>query len=343
MIQISNKKFCLSPMILKVNAQAGSTVYVYVSNNRGDTEGGYSSVSVQLTADSRGAISFDISPIVRDLIANQFVLKNMFGNPFWGNIEVEVEYSSSGEHITFYTLWAESRIESRYSGDLFPLIPYGVKRIASTSLNVWFYNGGNADTAAVRIEPYSGGAVITNTVTIPKGVNNVEITNGATYLTAGRYRVRIDYDEFDLIVEQFCKTPADYNYNNNAAEIRYCNALGGLSDYILQITSDSVKNKATYVPKNTAYDDDGIDSETLPPDRIMTSCQTTRTFKAGKDQLDREEILDLQGILSSPMVAMWRKSPDITEQIYVKDTTVTADYNNLQEITLEFETNNGGF
>lgn len=338
---LDNPVYALSPMVLRATASAGSSTMLTVTNDS-DLEGGQAYIRTTLTADNDGNIVHDISPMIRDLIARQFVRSNdrydELGLPTGGTMYVELgEYSE-----LIRPLWAVSGLGYDVSmvsiRDNTLLFPSGVARMykgLEAQFEICYYNQGENIQKVLKI----GKKLVS--VSIRPGVKSFSIYSILSSFPPGEYSMYLIGSKsktYRFIVEDSCP---EMLLSGALVYLRYFNRWGGLSFAMLQVLSRSVNSKAEWVPHAFALDT--TDTSTTPPDRLMTGNEVTTTYKAGKDGLSRAEVEELQGILNSPMVDRYDIEKGVWIPVYPKDGTVTTDNASLQEITIEFEENMKGF
>lgn len=347
---LNNEAFALSPMVLHASTDPGKSLTLTVR----ETFGAQKMIRVTLTADVNGDVVYDVSPLARTILGERFRRENL---------KVE-EQSPYGEYLTISlsntyavmnkVLWARAEtalvkaigIDVGKQNDtwLLPTGRYVYRKDAPVGMITGY--GGDLDFGLYARNKHTGAVTeLTDYYLIYDGVYNYSDIIFST-LPAGEYHVFInqnkpDYMAFDLRVEDCF--PADAVAEGAMAYVRYCNAWGGISYAILQVTQRSVKNKNTYVQKEFALDVTGGGYFRKAPDRLMTGQEITPSFKAGTDRLSRAELEELQGILVSPMVDRYDANTGEWVPVYPGDATVTETNRALHEITIEFAENTEGF
>lgn len=350
-ITIDNQWFALSPMILRGDGlQPLSKITLTVSNET-ETPGGDKAISTVLTADGAGGLVFDISPIVRDVMYRQFVYA-VFRGSLTGVLPTgsSLTVSAGGTTLHLKTVWAAKDI-APFAGALVRnsitfLHPSGrFTYHPSPDLRPSVYAQNNI-TLTIKVRNKATGKETSESITQPAGVNILAYDPSS--LTPGEYRLYADGNEaygIDLSVVPRDTPPNECFYSGRLIRVMYVNAIGGISYADLQTKTDNQKSKASYIRRDTILDE-GNDPYNIfytLPDRIMTGNEVTRTVKAGIDQLTRAEVQELKGIMTSPVVLAMHGMNAEAFPLYPVDGTVSSTHDELQEVTFDFETNEGGF
>lgn len=350
---IHNQHSALSPMVLRARTQPGATLTMTLSVGIYPTES--DTVRVMLTADLDGEVVHDVSPLVRDILRRRFTRGNIrtdddvtmgYPSPYGDYITVRLDGTYA---VMDKALWANRSAELAgriaTGKDIF-LLPTGIYNYYKGGPGGLFSIYGNDRDDALRARNKSTGAVTVLTTEYHIFDDVANYSDGIfSPLSAGEYTVygnSPDDPYMDLTVHGCFPTEAVRS--GDMAYVRYCNRWGGISLALLKVASRSQKSKCDYVRHQYALDGSEEPSVyAVAPDRTMTGNEVTRTFKAGRDQMTRDEIKELQSILVSPMVDRYDADTGEWVPVYPADSTVTETGEALQEMTIEFEENTEGF
>lgn len=334
--KLNNPHCALSPMVFQVYTTPNAMLMITIRKSALSHDNG--SIDVALSSDVDGNIAFDIAPIVRDLIMEQFIPGNwdnttVKGSPFGANIIVSLGI----DYENIPVMWANRDIGITLSSYGNFLVPSGICRYyPGLPFSVDVFNSTQSLLSVITVK--RAGTIVYHVQIRPKmGIQSIDLSgffNAST--VAGNYLVTWNGNHIEVHVE---KPYMQALANRQMVYVRYCNAWAGTSYAMLQVTFNSQANKSEYIAK-TFLD---MDEDVSTPDRIMIGNTITRTFMAGKDQLSRPELEELQAILSSPMVGRYDVKTEVWVPVYPKDGTIKISNEPLQEITIEFEENREGF
>lgn len=350
-ITIDNQWFALSPMVLRGDGLTPLSNITLTVSNSTDVAGGDKAISTVLTADVNGTIAFDISPIVRDIMYRQFRY-NTFRDSLTGVMPTGsiLTVTAGGTTIGMHVVWAEKDILAFGPS----LIRNSITFLHPSGRFTYFQETGYLPsvyaqkklTLSLTVENKATGTKSAHSITQPAGVNGLAFNPSS--LNPGEYRLYAEGNEeygIDLSVVGRDTPPSGCFDSGRLIRVMYVNAMGGISYADLQTKTDSQKSKASYVRRETVIDegDDPYSIFNTLPDRIMTGNEVTRTVKAGADRLTPDDVKELKGIMASPVVLALRGMYAESLPLYPVDNTITANHDELQEVTFEFETNRGGF
>lgn len=350
-ITIDNQWFALSPMVLRGEGLTPLSNTTLTVSNSTDVAGGDKAISTVLTADVNGTIAFDISPIVRDIMYRQFRY-NTFRNSITGVLPTgsNLTVTAGGTTIDMHAVWAAKDIfafgPSLIRNSITFLHPSGRFTYLQGVFQLPSVYAQKKLTLSLTVEDKATGTKSAHTITQPLGVNVLAFDPNS--LNPGDYRLYVEGNEdygIDLSVVGRDTPPNGCFGSGRLIRVMYVNAMGGISYEVLQTKTDSQKSKASWVNRDTVIDegDDPYNIFYTLPDRIMTGNEVTRTVKAGADRLTRDDVNELKGIMTSPIVLALNGMYAESLPLYPVDNTVTVNHDELQEVTFEFETNRGGF